>query len=162
MCGCIRLLLTTTGTHHLSLSVRRRFARENLMCVSTVFQTAPAQENPSEGKTLKNMQLDFTACRKEKLLFFGCFLLVGHTFFDFIARSLTLLFSSLLFFCFSFPFLLLGCYCTQRDLVVVYCYNLVGCVCVCCCMNISKKIFSNPFFSRHRGTHSRKKEDCAN
>lgn len=132
------------------------------MCVSTVFQTAPAQENPSEEKTLKNMQLDFTACRKEKLLFFGCFLLVGHTFFDFIARSHTLLFSSLLFL-FLLSLLTIGLLLhTTRCGCSILLQSSGVCVCVCCCMNISKKIFSNPFFSRHRGTHSRKKEDCVN
>lgn len=49
--------------------------------MSTV-QTAPAQENPSTGNTLKNMQLVFTACRRKKKLFFVDFLLLldGHTF----------------------------------------------------------------------------------
>lgn len=77
--------------------------------VST-FQTAPAQENPSTGKTLKNMQLVFTACRREKKkkLFLLLFFARWAHFFDFIARSHTLL-SFSFSFCFStFFFLLLA------------------------------------------------------
>lgn len=110
------------------------------------------------------MQLVFAACRRKKTFFVDFrFATRWAHFFDFIARSHTLLFSSSFTFCFSFfpSYYWVATAHNARNVVVVYCYNLKGCVCACDGMYISKKIFSNPFFSRHRGTHSHAKKKTA-
>lgn len=123
--GCIRLLLTTAaynGNNAPSL-----ICRGKINFVST-FQTAPAQENPSTGKTLKNMQLVLTACRREeKKLFFVAFSIQMGTLFRFycsIAHT-SFLFVYFLFLVF-FSLLTIG-FATAHNAqcgCVVYCYNL--------------------------------------
>lgn len=99
----------------------------------STFQTAPAQENPFTGKTLKNMQLGFTACRRKNAFFLLLFVARWAHFFDFIARSHTLIFSSFSF-CFYVFFASYYWVATAHNAqcgCVVYCYNLEGHVCVC-------------------------------
>lgn len=82
--------------------LQREHTISQLICrkenfVST-FQTAPAQENPSTGKTLKKCSSCLLRVEEKNKTFFCCFFARWAHFFDFIARSHTLLFFSFLVF----------------------------------------------------------------
>lgn len=109
------------------------------------------------------MQLVFAACRRKKTFFVDFrFATRWAHFFDFIARSHTLLFSSSFTFCFSFfpSYYWVATAHNARNVVVVYCYNLKGCVCVrvmvCILVRKFSRILSSQGIEAHTRTQKRR------